>query len=154
VIIMLGGNDPQTIYTLSGDKIPFGVADPRWPKLYRARVDQMMETASEGGTHVVWVGMPIMGSSEAYSRNINFLDSIYSAEARKHPDVLFLDTWDLFAKNGKYSDYLPDKQGNLQLVRASDKIHLSGAGNRILTSALLNAMKFHGGWHISPRVIG
>ena len=30
VLIMLGGNDAQTIWTLSGDKIPFGVGDERW----------------------------------------------------------------------------------------------------------------------------
>jgi hypothetical protein len=99
--------------------------------------------------------MPIMGSSEAYSRNIEFLDSIYTAEATKHPHVLYLDTWGLFAdKNGDYADYLPDKHGNLQLVRASDKIHLSGAGNRILTTALIRAMKFHAGWHLSSKALG
>lgn len=154
VLIMLGGNDPQTLYTLSGDKIPFGVGDRRWPKLYRARVDQMMNIASAGDTHVAWIGMPIMGSSEAYSNNIRFLDTIYEAEAAKHPDVLYLDTWPLFAKNGKYADYLPDKHGDLQLVRASDKIHLSGAGNRILTAALIKAMKFHAGWHLSSKALG
>jgi len=155
VIVMLGGNDPTTIHTPSGGKIGFGVGDPRWPKTYRARVDQMMNLASQNGTHVMWIGMPIMGSSQAYSDNIHFLDTIYEAEAAKHPDVLYLDTWPLFAnKDGRYSDYLPDKHGDLQLVRAPDKIHLSAAGNRILTGALIRAMKFHKGWHLAPKAIG
>jgi lysophospholipase L1-like esterase len=154
VIVMVGGNDPQTIHTGSGDLIPFGVGDPRWPKTYSARVDQMMNTASQNHTHVLWVGMPIMGSSQAYSDNIHFLDAIYEREAAKHPDVLYVDTWPLFAKNGKYSDYLPDKHGNLQLVRAPDKIHLSAAGNKILTGALIRAMKYHAGWHLAPKVLG
>jgi hypothetical protein len=153
VFIMLGGNDPQPVHLASGDVIPFGVGDPQWPKVYRSRVDQMMKLASEGGTHVCWIGLPIMGSSEAYSRNIEFLNSIYEAEAGKHPNVIYVDTWDLFAKNGKYSDYLPDRHGNLQLVRASDKIHLSAAGNRILTAAILKAMKFRPGWHVSPKIL-
>jgi len=154
VVIMVGGNDPQTIHTPGGGLVPFGVGDPRWPKIYSARVDQMMNLASQNHTHVLWVGMPIMGSSQSYSNNIHFLDTIFEREAAKHPNVLYVDTWQLFAKNGKYADYLPDKHGDLQLVRAPDKIHLSGAGNKILTAALLKAMKFHAGWHLSPKAIG
>ena len=39
-------------------------------------------------------------------------------------------------------------------MRASDKIHLSSAGNRILTGTLIRAMKDHAGWHLSPKALG
>ncbi|HXJ64154.1 MAG TPA: DUF459 domain-containing protein [Actinomycetota bacterium] len=154
VIVMVGGNDAQTVYTLSGDKIPFGVGDPRWPKLYTQRVNEMMNEASADGTHVVWLGMPIMGN-EAFSRNIHYIDGIYADQAKRHPNVLYIDTWSLFAdKNGHYADYLPDRNGNLVLVRASDKVHLSSAGNHILMGVLIRAMKDHAGWHLSPKALG
>jgi uncharacterized protein len=152
VIVMLGGNDPQALRTLNGQVIPFGRGDRRWPQTYRERVGQFMDIASEGKTYVAWIGMPIMGV-EAYSRNIRSLDDIYEAQAAAHPNVLYLDTWNLFADaDGHYADYLPDRSGNLHLMRASDKIHFSSDGNQRMIHALIQTMKYR--WKLSPRAIG
>ena len=152
VIIMLGGNDPQTISTRSGGRIPLN--DPRWRQAYRRRVDRMMATASANGTHVAWISMPIMGDP-VYSRSIERIDSIDRAEAARHPSVAFVDTWRMVAdRQGHYADRLPDEQGNLKVVRSSDKIHLSAAGNRILADAVIQVMREHAGWHLSQRALG
>ena len=141
VVVMLGGNDPQALRTVSGEVVPFGVGDPRWPRIYRSRVDRFMEIASEHGAHVAWVGLPIMGSA-AYSRNIRAVDDFYQREARTHRSVLYLDTWKLFSDaNGHYTAYLPDRHGNLLLMRDGDEIHLTSAGNDRLALALIRAMR-------------
>ncbi|MFL5797320.1 MAG: DUF459 domain-containing protein [Actinomycetota bacterium] len=150
VIVMIGGNDPQALRTDDGHVVAWG--DPRWLKIYRQRVNEMMGIASEGGAHVAWIGMPIMGIP-GYNQHIRALDDIYQEEAAGRPDFLFLDTWDMFAgPDGKYADYLPDHNGSLHLVRASDKIHLSSTGNQRMTGALIRAMKHL--WKLSARALG
>ena len=150
VMVMLGGNDPQALRTNDGGVVPWG--DPRWLRIYRQRVDLMMGIASGAGAHVAWIGMPIMGIP-GYNQHIRALDDIFQQEAAGRPDVLYLDTWDMFAgQDGKYADYLPDRNGNLHLERASDKIHFSSAGNQRMTGALIRAMKHL--WKLSPKALG
>jgi uncharacterized protein len=149
VIVMLGGNDPQALRTLDGHVVSWG--DPRWLRIYRQRVDQMLGIATANGTHVAWIGMPVMGVP-GYNQHIRALDDIYQEETAGRPNVLFLDTWDLFAKDGKYTDYLPDRNGNLHLMRASDKIHFSSAGNQRMTGTLIRLMKHR--WDLSPKALG
>jgi hypothetical protein len=67
---------------------------------------------------------------------------------------MYVDTYDLFSKDGKYSDYLLDRHGTLRLVRAPDKIHFSSDGNKILTAELIDRMKFNPHWKLSPKVLG
>jgi len=150
VMIMIGGNDANAIYTPQGS-IQFGVGDERWREIYRDRIDKMMEIAATDGAHVAWVGLPIMGDAR-YSDNMHTLNGMFQREAEAHPGVLYLDTYEMFAKDGKYSDYLPDKNGNLQLVRASDQKHFSTIGDRMVAAELLRQMKFRAGWHLSPKV--
>jgi hypothetical protein len=151
VVIMLGGNDPTTISRPSGGRIPF--EDSRWRKSYRHRVEQMMDVASES-THVAWIGMPIMGDP-TYRRNIDLIDSIDRTEAALYPNVTFIDTWSMFAdQQGHYADSLPDKHGNLQVVRSPDRIHLSAAGNRILADALVQVMRENPRWRLAQKALG
>ena len=150
LLVMLGGNDANAIYT-PGSTIPFGVGDERWRATYRDRIDKMMEIGAEGGAHVAWVGLPIMGDAR-FSDNMHTLDGMFAREAEAHPDVLYLDTYEMFSKDGKYTDYLPNEQGNLQLVRAGDHTHFTAVGDRMVATELLRMMKFRAGWHLSPKV--
>jgi lysophospholipase L1-like esterase len=150
VIVMLGGNDPQALRTNGGGVVPWG--DPRWLKIYRQRVDQMLDIATESRAHVAWIGMPIMGIP-GYNEHIHALDRIYQSETARRSDVLYLDTWAMFDnQDGKYTDYLPDHNGNLHLMRASDKIHFSSSGNQRMTGALIRLMKHR--WELSQKALG
>jgi len=152
VIVMLGGNDPQTMSTASGKRIPFD--DPDWQQAYSERVDRMMTIAAANGTHVAWIGMPIM-RDPPYSGDIELIDSIDHARAALHPEVAFVDTWSMFAdQQGHYADRLPDRNGNLRVVRASDGIHLSEAGNRLLAEAIIQMMRENAGWLLPSNALG
>ena len=59
VVVMLGANDAQAFY-LNGNYIPFGTT--AWWHAYAVRVALVMEEATTAGAHVIWVGLPPMGS--------------------------------------------------------------------------------------------
>ena len=69
-------------------------------------------------------------------------DSIYEAEAKKHPGVFYVPTWALFTnEKGGYSDYLRDAGGDPVLMRAPDGIHLSRAGGDRMAQAVLDVIE-------------
>jgi hypothetical protein len=129
VIMMIGGNDGQGI-TLPGGKI-LHENTPEWAAEYQRRATIMMQVLTEGGKrHVYWVGMPIPKSArlQGIYRQI---DAALAASARVVPGVTFVDIWDDFTSNGKYTDFLDG-----QLVRARDGIHLNREGSARLARKL------------------
>ena len=72
-----------------------------------------MDILTRGGRRVYWVGNPIMRDF-GYRGRIAMMNHIYQAEAKKHPGVTFISTWQLMANDkGSYSDYLKDAGGQL-----------------------------------------
>jgi lysophospholipase L1-like esterase len=129
VIMMIGGNDGQGI-TLPGGRI-LHENTPEWAAEYQRRSTIMMQVLAEGGRrHVYWVGMPIPKSArlQGIYRQIN---AALAASAAVVPGVTFVDVWDDYAVNGKYSDFVGG-----QLVRARDGIHLNREGSARLTRKL------------------
>jgi hypothetical protein len=75
------------------------------------------------------------------------LDTVYAAEAKKRPNVHWVDTYAMFAdKSGQYSDYLPGLSGKTELMRQSDGIHWTRAGGDLAATAVLDQIRDH--WHI------
>ncbi len=144
VVVMLGGNDWQGFLT-NGQ--PAELDTHLWVSVYTHRVDQMMAEATAAGAHVLWVGLPVM-SDPSYSSHMAFLNSIYRQQARRYPGVVFIGTWKLFSNSsGRYSEYLPDKSGNLIEVRDDDGVHIDPPGGTdLLGSYVLN--RIEGTWHI------
>lgn len=146
VVAMFGGNDPLVGLLLQdGNVIPFG-HDERWTSAYRRRVGILMDEATAHGARLAWVGLPIMGSEE-YSKDIRFIDSIYRAEARKRPRVLYFDSWHLFTgPDGGFSTYLPNADGQVEQVRLPDGEHISPEGNDMLAAHVADVMKSRWGF--------
>jgi hypothetical protein len=134
VMIMMGGNDGQNIRLPSGQILQAG--SDEWQAEYQRRAASLMAALSSDGRRVYWVGMPIPKSSKLRGR-FESANAAAEAAAGANPAVRFVDTWDLFAKNGAYADYLPDASGKQVLVRARDGIHLSRDGAAKLTAHLL-----------------
>jgi hypothetical protein len=128
VVIMIGGNDFHSVLLPNGHSIAFS-SGKTWRRAYRAKVVSFVREANYRGARVAWVGLPIMGS-EGYSNTVKRLNSVYRGVARRFKDVVYVDSWHLFAnKQGRYAAYLPDANGDLQPVRTADNIHLSPQGN-------------------------
>lgn len=144
VVVLLGGDDGQN-FVDAGTVVHFGTA--RWHAVYSSRVAEMMDEATQAGAHVLWVGVPIM-SSPVLSAEMAKMNSIYAAQAARHPGVTFLSTWSLFASpHGTYAASLPDASGKPVLLRNPDGVHFSRAGEDRLATAVVAAMDR--AWHIS-----
>ena len=143
VVVMLGGDDGQG-FVDSGRTVEFGTS--LWSSIYSERVAAIMAEATASGAHVLWVGLPIMGSAY-FSSEMAKMNAIYVAEARQHPGVTFVPTWNLFANSaGAYSAYLPGPSGQLELMRNPDGVHFSGAGEDRLAATVISGM--NSAWRI------
>lgn len=143
-VAMFGANDGQSV-EYQGKVLQFDT--PAWLALYHRRVGQAMDILV-GPQHrqVWWIGMPIM-RSDAFSKVVRVLDSVYKAEAATRPDVHWVDTYGMFAdKSGRYQDYLPGPSGTTELMRQSDGIHFSRAGADMAAKVVLGQIEAV--WHI------
>ncbi len=142
VVVMLGANDWNGLLQGSAG-FPAGSAP--WRRIYAERVAQMMSEATSAGAHVVWVGMPIM-EDPAFSAAMAVVNSIFQAQAARHPGVVYVPTWRLFStSSGHYLTYAPTSAGLVQ-VRASDGVHIAlPAGGEYVASYVVAQIesRFH-----------
>lgn len=134
MVVMFGANDAQGMELADG---VHQVGDPEWNAEYTRRVDLVMSYLTQQGVRVYWVGQPIMRSGE-FDQKMQLLDGIYAEQAAAHDGVVYFDSRPLFEDTaGRYTDYLPDQNGQLQLARQRDGIHLSSFGGDRLAAPVL-----------------
>jgi uncharacterized protein len=139
VIVFLGANDGQG-FIWHGQVVEFGTR--LWRSVYAERVATMMNECLDAAARVLWVGMPIMGSTtEPYlSGEMRLLNSIYAAEAARHPGVTYFSSWGLFSTpKGQFAS-TEVVDGHPEPVRDPDGIHLDLYGAELLASAAIHAM--------------
>ncbi len=126
VFVMLGSNDAQAQVSPTGSEIPVGSFE--WVQGYRQAASRLLREATEAGTHVVWVGIPVVSERwrwEFYRR----VNDIYRDAAATSPLGTYVDSWSAFdAKDGGYTSYLRNERGELQDMRAEDGIHFTPTG--------------------------
>lgn len=133
VIVMMGGNDGQG-FTLAGGRV-VREGTPEWKAEYQRRAAITMRAFGENGTrHVYWVGMPI-AKSDRLTGIYREVNAALAAAAASVPRVTYVDIWDDYAVNGRYSDFVGGK-----LVRARDGIHLNGDGASMLSRKLFGIL--------------
>ena len=130
VLVMLGENDNQGLLNWDGSlEQDIGTFD--WAAHYEERVERFAKIATEGGGHVVWIGLP----NERDRGRWDFIqkqNEIYEDVADRLPNVAYFDTWDTFAAaNGDYSAYYRDGDRVTQ-VRADDGVHFNTDGYTLL----------------------
>jgi hypothetical protein len=134
-VVMFGANDAQSLYRIGQDPRWIYWDNPRWTDLYGRRVSSFCDIASAGGK-VAWVGLPIMRPTKL-DRRLRRINRIYRAEMSHREDCIYIDTRQVLAdRKGKYADHLK-VNGKSELVRASDGIHVSGQGAKLLLQHVL-----------------
>jgi hypothetical protein len=141
VVVFLGANDVQGFY--EGSTLEeFG--SPGWEAAYARRVGDLMQEAGGAGAHVLWVGMPIMGSPK-FSEDMQLLNGIYQAQANLHPGTTYFSSWRLFSSpSGQYTATTTSATGQELPLRGADGVHIaigSGAGSDILGGSVVAEMR-------------
>jgi lysophospholipase L1-like esterase len=135
VVVFIGANDCQPLRTnRTGAWTSVGSAG--WVAEYRRRAASMMRSYAGTGTGtshrpVYWVGLPIAKEADiaACYRGLNAATKAAATDVR---GVTWVDTWAMYAVNGRYADRVHGV-----LARTEDGIHLTFAGTRFLTRAML-----------------
>jgi hypothetical protein len=137
VFVMLGSNDNQAQVTPDGHEVEVGSA--AWVEAYRGRAAAFLDEATSNGTHVIWVGIPVVREHQRWEfyRRVN---AIYRAAAAADPLATYVDAWELFqARDGEYSAFLRNERGVLQEMRAPDGVHFTPTGYGFLAREAIRA---------------
>ena len=132
-VAMFGANDGQNI-AVDGDVLTFGT--PEWQEEYGRRVDAVMGLLSRDGRDVFWIAQPIMRAPD-FDQKMQLLNDIYRERAPTHQGVQFVETRRLFSRDGAYSPYLNNDDGQPVLMRQQDGVHLTRAGGERLTDVVV-----------------
>jgi lysophospholipase L1-like esterase len=130
VFVLLGSNDAQAQISRDGTSIPVGSV--RWLEGYGERAANLLGEATRAGTHVVWVGIPIVRERRHWDfyRRVN---DIYRETASADPFGTYLDAWTPFeGRDGGYTAFVRNDRGDLVEVRASDGVHFTQMGYSFL----------------------
>ena len=137
VFVMLGSNDAQAQISRDGTSIPVGSA--QWVEGYRERAANLLREATRAGTHVVWVGIPIVEERQRWDfyRRVN---DIYRDTASADPLGTYVDTWTPFeGRDGRYTAFVRNERGDLVDVRAPDGVHFTPTGYTFLGQLAIRA---------------
>jgi uncharacterized protein len=137
VFVLLGSNDAQAQISRDGAAIPVGSV--RWLEGYRERAADLLGEATRAGTHVVWVGIPIVKERQrwAFYRRVN---DIYRDTASADPFGTYVDAWTPFAgRDGGYTAFVRNDRGDLAEVRAADGVHFTHTGYSFLARMAIRA---------------
>ncbi len=123
VVFMIGANDAYVGMPLD---------------TYHQRVGEVMDQLSD--RRLIWVGQPNMGRADL-TASIPSVNAVFQQEAAGRAWVTFVDTWSITSdQSGNYAQYLPDENGVLQQIRASDGVHFTPEGGRRLAIAVISAV--------------
>lgn len=126
VVLMLGGNDDQSLVVPGGTPIHYG--EPGWEAEYEQRIARLLDVASESGRQVVWLQLPAMRPDRLEaSRQLTNAAALQAAAGR---DVLVVDTGAILSPEG----YTTRLEGTA--VRAEDGVHLTHPGGDLVAEVL------------------
>jgi hypothetical protein len=146
VIAVFGLNDAQSFSstdTQAGPAAGHAVDSPEWRAEYAKRVDDLMNYLSADGRTLIWVGVS-NGTSDLIPR-LAVQNDVVAAEAAKHQNVIFVDSWKHFIgiDGVSFAPYVLDpRDGGYKAVRdETDPSNLNQIGQEILATYIDNALR-------------
>ncbi len=141
VIVSLGLNDRQSIVskTANSPRRVTAYNTPEWATRYRDNVMEMLKAASSQGARVLWVGLAAMRDREvqqdASQKNAIFAEAVSASGVS---GAAFVPGWRLKPEgDDKFTSYVPDKNGRMINIRASDGEHFTPAGDELVAAYVL-----------------
>jgi len=102
----------------------------KWIELYSKRIDDMIAVVKSKGVPVLWVGLPPVRGPRSRS-DLAFLNDLYRVRAQK-AGITYVDLWDGFIDEDKFSIRGPDYDGQIRQLRSADGVYFTKAGARKL----------------------
>jgi hypothetical protein len=137
VVILLGSNDAQTMYTDRGAET-FGSG--RWFGMYRRNVDGILDLFRKHGVKVYWIGIPPM-RSQGFNGRVSLLNGVYSDAMTGRENAVFIETAQLIGGPGGAYVKALNLEGVWKVVREIDGIHLTRDGADILALHVLSRIR-------------
>ncbi len=139
LVVFLGPNDPWDMPEGKGKPFLKFESDD-WERVYRGRIDQILDLAKAYHIPVIWVMPPSMRKPKL-RHGMKYLNTLYASEVQKYGGLL-VDVNDIF----KYGpdNYAPDilLHGKMTRVRADDGIHYTPAGENVIAQAIVSHIHF------------
>lgn len=123
-VIMIGLGDTRRI-KIKGKTYKMDTEE--WRNNYRKRIREVLRKFSSRKISVYWTGLPIVRSERLglALKTINQLANRQTAGA----EVRFIDNWLHFSsENGQYTQYGPDVEGKIRLLRQKDGVYFTRTG--------------------------
>jgi len=146
VVFIIGAND----FPVVADRPLGSDGRPAWEAAYSTKVEQMLEVLTGSGRDVYWVGAPVM-RSDSLSSDVREINDVARSVIARHPEVTYVDSYDLFSDDGRYAVSLPNSVGVTERVRAGDGIHLTPAGGDRLAEAVYRLLDAR--WDIHAQTV-
>lgn len=138
MVVIFGGNDDQNI--LDVNKKAQAELTPEWEKAYEERVERYAKLLDEYPVKkVYWIGHP-MSNVARYNKFFPIFNRIYKKVSAAHSKIEFVDYWNTFAVNGKFSPIAADSTGRKARVRYNDGLHPTEHGSKIMIEILKKRM--------------
>ena len=128
-VFMVGINDPGMPMIAKGSFTMY--PKKAWLEEYQRRAEELMRIMLHKGVkRVYWVGLPIM-PEKGQTAQVKRLNQLFKQAAGRHPDVVYVDTFDLLA----------DKQGRYNAaLRSGDGVHFTDEGAGKIADAVWAAI--------------
>lgn len=126
VVLMLGGNDDQSLVVPGGTPIHYG--EPGWEPEYEQRVARLLDVAGADARQVIWLQLPAMRPDRLEASRQ--LTNAAAHRAAVDRDVQVLDTGAVLSPEG----YTTRVDGTA--VRAEDGVHLTHPGGDLVAAEL------------------
>jgi lysophospholipase L1-like esterase len=139
VVVFIGANEGFDLPGPGGETIE--CCGPDWAAAYAYRARRMMNTYRRGGrARVYWLTLPAPREKDRQeiARAVNAAIEVAAQPYRAQVRVLAMD--DLFTPDGRYRDAM-DVDGQRQIVREADGIHLNGRGAELAADAVIEAVR-------------
>jgi hypothetical protein len=135
-IIQIGANDIMPI-SRDGKIAQFGTT--AWKSEYSRRVSDIIAAFQKNQTKIIWVSLPYP-RREDYQAPYRLISDTQMVAAER-ASAAFVDIWNTFLVDGKYSSFGLDVDNKKSLIRAEDGIHLTESGYIKLASLLSADMR-------------
>lgn len=140
MIVFMGANDPWDFPVIKGGKfVKFGT--PEWEGVYRARIQTLINAATDNGAKVLWIGAPNMRDKKL-NEGVIELNKIYKSQVTIAKQYYVTSNDVLGMKDNNFVKFMniPNK-GNVTL-RTDDGIHFTPIGQKLIANKIISLLRF------------